>query len=65
VCSSDLSVAVKNAIVAEWGEGILDEHRAVFYAIRDRKTEAARDATRVHFERAAKRLTDRADIKDV
>jgi GntR family transcriptional repressor for pyruvate dehydrogenase complex len=59
------SVAVKNAIAAEWGDDVLDEHRAVFNAIKNSQTEAAREATRVHFERAAKRLTDRADIKDV
>ncbi len=59
------SVAVKNAIVAEWGDDILKEHVNVFNAIRDLKSDVAREATRAHFERAAKRLADRADIKDI
>lgn len=59
------SVVVKNAIAAEWGDDVLDEHRAVFAAIRDSDIETARDATRVHFEHAAKRLADRADIKNI
>jgi GntR family transcriptional repressor for pyruvate dehydrogenase complex len=59
------SVVVKNAIAAEWGSDVLDEHRAVFNAVRDGDVEAARNATRVHYERAAKRLTDRADFDDV
>ena len=59
------SVAVKNAMAAEWGEQVLDEHRAVLEAIRDRNPEAARAAARAHYERAAKRLADRADFADV
>lgn len=58
------SVAVKNAIAAEWGEDILKEHVNVFNALRDKDAESAREMTRAHFERAAMRLADRADIKD-
>lgn len=59
------SVAVKNAKAAEWGKAVLAEHHAVFDAIRAQDAEAARRATRDHFERAAQRLADRADIADV
>jgi GntR family transcriptional regulator, transcriptional repressor for pyruvate dehydrogenase complex len=59
------SVVVKNAIAAEWGSDVLEEHRAVFIAVKDGLPDAARDATRFHFVQAAKRLADRADIKDI
>jgi len=59
------SVMVKNARAAEWGDAVLSEHGAVFAALRDGDAEAARDATRAHFERAARRLADRADFADV
>lgn len=59
------SVAVKNAIAAEWGDDILKEHVSVFNALKDKNADMARDMTRAHFERAAKRLADRADIKDI
>ncbi|MEM8852242.1 MAG: FadR/GntR family transcriptional regulator [Pseudomonadota bacterium] len=59
------SVAVKNAMASEWGAKVLAEHAAVFEALKARDPEAARAATRTHFERAAKRLADRADIADV
>ncbi|WP_163268895.1 FadR/GntR family transcriptional regulator [Chelativorans alearense] len=59
------SVAVKNAKATEWGTAVLAEHQAVFEAIRAGDTEAARKTTRDHFERAAQRLADRADIADV
>jgi len=59
------SVVVKNAIAAEWGSDVLDEHRAVFNAVKGGDVEAARNATRVHYERAAKRLTDCADFDGV
>lgn len=58
------SVVIKNAVAAEWGNGVLDEHRAVYDAIQDGDVTGARNATRKHFERASKRLTDRADLKD-
>lgn len=59
------SVAIKNARAAEWGVDVLAEHQTVFDAISARDAEAARMATRSHFERAARRLIDRADIADV
>lgn len=59
------SVAVKNAMASEWGAKVLAEHEAVFEALKARNPEAARTATRTHFERAAKRLADRADFADV
>ncbi len=59
------SVAIKNAMAAEWGHSILDEHRHVYEAVAAQDAEGARTATRLHFERAAKRLADRADIADV
>lgn len=57
--------SVKNAIAAEWGDAVLKEHASVFNAIKDKNADAAREATRTHFEFAAKRLADRADIKDI
>ncbi|WP_226579240.1 FadR/GntR family transcriptional regulator [Acuticoccus sediminis] len=59
------SVAIKNAMAAEWGSEILDEHRAVYQALEAGDPERARLATRTHFERAARRLANRADIADV
>jgi GntR family transcriptional repressor for pyruvate dehydrogenase complex len=59
------SVAIKNAKAAEWGEAVLAEHQRVYDAISGRDAEAARHSTRDHFERAAQRLIDRADIADV
>jgi GntR family transcriptional repressor for pyruvate dehydrogenase complex len=59
------SVVVKNAKVAEWGESILNEHRAVFEAIKDCDATLARKTTRLHFERAAHRLIVRADFADI
>ena len=59
------SVALKNARVVEWGREVVREHEAVHAAIRDRDAEAARRATRGHFESAAQRLIDRKDFADV
>jgi len=59
------SVAIKNAMTVEWGREVLDEHRAVYTALDAGDAEKARIATRTHFERAAQRLADRADIADV
>ncbi len=59
------SVALKNARAAEWSLSVLAEHEAVFDALRDQDPEAARSATRRHFERAAQRLIDRKDFADV
>ncbi len=59
------SVAVKNAMASEWSERVVGEHKAVLVSIRDMDPEAAHDAARRHFERAAKRLADRTDIADV
>lgn len=58
------NVAVKNAAVAEWGEAVLAEHKAVFDAIARREPDQARAAARRHFENAAARLTARADFDD-
>lgn len=52
------SVVVKNAIAA-------DKHRTVFDALLHSQPDTARNAARAHFEGAAKRLTDRTDIKDI
>ena len=59
------SVAIKNAMAAEWGRDVLEEHRAVFRALETGDAEQARTATRTHFERAARRLACRADLADV
>ena len=59
------SVVVKNAKAVEWRTKVLKEHDAVFQAIKARAPEKARAATRLHFERAAKRLAGRADLADV
>jgi GntR family transcriptional repressor for pyruvate dehydrogenase complex len=59
------SVAIKNAKAAECGEAVLAEHQRVFDAISARDEEGARRSTREHFELAAQRLIDRADIADV
>lgn len=59
------SVAIKNAKASEWGPQVLREHEAVFDALSAGDPERARSATRAHFERAAKRLADRADLADV
>ncbi len=59
------SVVVKNAKAVEWGTEVLREHEAVFRAIKAGAAEKARAATRLHFDKAAKRLADRADIADV
>ena len=59
------SVVVKNARAAEWSDAVLDEHRAVFRALEAGDAGGARETTRRHFELAAKRLADRADIADI
>lgn len=59
------SVVVKNARAAEWGRSVLQEHRAVYEALAASDAAAAQNTTRIHFERAAKRLIDRADFADV
>lgn len=59
------SVIVKNAIAAECGPAVLEEHEAVLAAIEARDAEAARLAARRHFASAAARLVARADLADV
>ncbi|WP_420392841.1 FadR/GntR family transcriptional regulator [Acuticoccus sp.] len=59
------SVAIKNVLACECGPKALDEHRMVYRALREGKADAARVATRTHYERAAARLADRADYADV
>jgi DNA-binding FadR family transcriptional regulator len=56
------SAFLKNAANSEFGEAIMQEHRAVLEAIRSGDVEAARTATRTRFERAADRLAARADF---
>lgn len=56
------AVVVKNAMVSEIGDQVQAEHDEVFAAIRDRDGERARTATRLHYERAARRLAERSDI---
>lgn len=59
------SVAIKNAMACEWGSEVMDEHSCVYRALEAGHPERARAATRTHFERAARRLSSRADIADV
>lgn len=59
------SVVIKNAMVAEHAHAVHAEHAAVVDSIRRRDSDAARKAARTHFERAAKRLAERADFADV
>jgi GntR family transcriptional repressor for pyruvate dehydrogenase complex len=59
------SVSIKNALAAEWDKNILQEHRAVFEGLNESDPDRARNATRYHFEQAAKRLSDRADFADI
>jgi GntR family transcriptional repressor for pyruvate dehydrogenase complex len=59
------SVVVKNARAAEWGTEILGEHRAVLEAVEARRPEEAARSVRLHYENAARRLADRADVADV
>lgn len=59
------SVAIKNAMAAEWGEAVLAEHAAVLKAIVAADGDAARIAAHLHFEHAARRLSSRADFADV
>lgn len=59
------SVAIKNARAAEWGDAVLAEHAAVLVAIDTADRDAAREAARLHFEHAARRLSSRADFADV
>jgi len=57
------SAFLKNAAACEFGASILGEHRAVVEALRARDAEAARQATRTRFDRAATRLAQRADLR--
>lgn len=59
------SVALKNMRAAEWGPSVLREHATVFEAIEAQDAEGARNATRTHFENAARRLIARKDFADV
>lgn len=56
------SAFLKNAAASEFGPAILAEHRAVVDALAARDAEGARLAARTRFERAAERLTARADL---
>lgn len=53
---------LKNAAASEFGPTIMAEHKAVLDALQKGDIEAARIATRHRFERAAERLTARADF---
>ena len=53
---------LKNAAASEFGPTIMAEHHAVIEALRSGNVEAARTATRTRFERAADRLSARADF---
>jgi len=59
------NVAIKNVMTAEWGDGVIGEHKMVYEAIRAQNKAAAEIAVRQHFENAAGRLMERADIADV
>lgn len=59
------SVAVKNAKAAEWGETVVAEHQCIVNAIERRDQATAREETRLHYEKAAQRLADRADFVEV
>ena len=56
------SAFLKNAAASEFGEHIIQEHEAVMTALREGDVEAARSAARTRFERAADRLSARADF---
>ncbi|AUG54563.1 FadR/GntR family transcriptional regulator [Thalassospira marina] len=59
------NVAIKNVMTAEWGEAVFAEHKMVYEAIRTQNRTAAEMAVRQHFENAAGRLMERADIADI
>ena len=56
------SAFLKNTAASEFGPDILSEHFAVLEALRAQNIEGARMATRLRFERAAKRLVAREDF---
>lgn len=56
------SAFLKNAATSEFGPTIIQEHHAVIEALRAGNVEAARQATRTRFERAAARLAAREDF---
>tara|TARA_R110001583_G_scaffold179320_3_gene336110 strand:+ start:56545 stop:57309 length:765 start_codon:yes stop_codon:yes gene_type:complete len=59
------TVAIKNVMIAEGGQGVMGEHKKVYEAIRAQDRTAAEGAVRQHFENAAGRLMERADIADI
>jgi GntR family transcriptional regulator, transcriptional repressor for pyruvate dehydrogenase complex len=58
------SVVIKNARAVEMSAAVLDEHRSILDAIRQRDGERARELASAHFTAAAERLAARADFVD-
>lgn len=59
------SVAVKNTKAAELAASVVGDYERIIDAIRGRDADLAREETRRHYESAARRLADRADLADV
>jgi GntR family transcriptional repressor for pyruvate dehydrogenase complex len=59
------SVAVKNSKAAELAVAAIDEQAQLVAAIKAGDPSAARESARRHYENAARRLADRADLADV
>ncbi len=56
------SAFLKNAATCEFESAVINEHKAIISAIRDKDPERARTATRVRFENAATSLANRKDF---
>jgi GntR family transcriptional repressor for pyruvate dehydrogenase complex len=59
------SVAVKNSKAAELAAAAIDEQAQLVEAIKRGDATAARERARRHYDNAARRLADRADLADV
>jgi GntR family transcriptional repressor for pyruvate dehydrogenase complex len=59
------SVAVKNTKAAELAATAIDEQARLVEAIKSGDPVAAREKARRHYDNAARRLADRADLADV
>lgn len=58
------TAALNNVRVAEMRPEVVAEHGAIFEAIRDKRPGAARQASRLHFSAAARRIAARKDLRD-
>jgi GntR family transcriptional repressor for pyruvate dehydrogenase complex len=59
------SVAVKNTMAARLSQEIVSSFAAIVDAIHLGEVDNARERTRLHFDAAARRLADRADLADI